>query len=529
MLDPARAKAASSPVSLSKRRDSLRWRLSLAFALFLALNLLLGGFAIYELHNVNQVSSVIRDRWLQSVRVLGDLNNFTSDFRAAEATSILATTPDEIQQAKSGVDLLDRQVAAAEAEYMGIPHGAEEGERYRQFVRQWAAYRIEAAEVMQSEHGERTKVRAFLAKSQNSYGRASDTLGLLTSLTVARAAAASNDAAITYGRARLLILLTLGIGVGMLALALNYIRARISDPLTRLAAIMRQLAANDTSVQIDHLGRPDEIGDMTRAVAIFRDNAVALARSQKALVAQARQLEGHLERERRLTALHRDFVSMASHEFRTPLNIIDGQAQRLNKLRGQIAPEDIGERALAIRRAVQRITQVMDRLLSVSSAETPAEGMAIRCERIDLNALVDEVVRAHRESAPTAKIIADLDVTPAIAEADSALLFQAFSNVIANALKYSGAAPVVRVMARREGDRFVVTIADRGIGIPREDLGEIFELHRRGGNVAEAPGAGVGLYFVRTVLRQHGGEVRAESAPGEGATFTIALPVETSQ
>ncbi|MGN5507482.1 MCP four helix bundle domain-containing protein, partial [Campylobacter coli] len=89
----------------------MRWRLSTAFTLFLTLNLLLGGFSIYELHNVNQVSAGIRDRWLQSVRVLGDLNNYTSDYRAAEAALILAATPQEVSDARAGAAALDAQIA----------------------------------------------------------------------------------------------------------------------------------------------------------------------------------------------------------------------------------------------------------------------------------------------------------------------------------------------------------------------------------------------------------------------------------
>jgi signal transduction histidine kinase len=508
-------------------RNSLRWRLSLAFSLFLALNLLLGVFSIYELNNVNQVSAVIRDRWLQSVRVLGDLNNFTSDFRAAEATSILASTPEEVRHADAGVAQLDAQIAKAQVEYARIPHGGDESALYGRFVRLWTAYRAEAASVMAGEgRGARSQETGFLTRSRLAYSHASDALGQLTSLTVSRAAAASDAAEITYGRARAMIIITLMLGFFMLVSAVNYITSSISDPLVELAGSMRQLAASDTSIVIDELERPDEIGDMTRAVAIFRDNAVELARSQKALVQQAVRLEGHLERERRLTAQQRDFVSMASHEFRTPLNIIDGQAQRLIKLKTQIAPDDIAERALSIRRAVQRITGVMERLLGASSAETPSDTMAVHFERLDLNALLREVLKTHRESAPNAQIIEKLERDPVMGEADAALLFQALSNIVANSIKYSGAKPNIRVEAHREGDRFVVKIIDRGIGIASEDIGEIFELYRRGRNAAEFSGTGVGLYFVKTVLGHHNGEVSAESIEGQGSTFTVVLPVE---
>jgi two-component system, OmpR family, sensor kinase len=507
-----------------RRSKSLRWRLSTAFTLFLTLNLLLGGFSIYELHNVNQVSAVIRDRWLQSVRVLGDLNNYTSDYRAAEASLILAATPREVSDARAGAAALDAQIAKSQSEYGRIPHGADERALFERFEGKWAAYRRGAGG--HAGDGERVQTKFFLGPSRSLYIQASDSLGALTSLTVSRAAAASDEAEIAYNRARAMIIITLMLGFFMLVAAINYITRSVSDPLIDLASSMRRLAANDTRIEFEDLERADEIGDMVRAVVIFRDNAVELARSQKALVQQAVRLEGHLERERRLTALQRDFVSMASHEFRTPLNIIDGQAQRLIKLKAQIAADDIAERALAIRRAVQRITGVIERLLGASSAEHPSEGMAVHFERLDINVLLREVLKTHRESAPNAQIIERLPREPTMVQADSALMFQAVSNIVSNSIKYSGPKPYVRVEGRQEPGRYIIEVMDRGIGISKDDINEIFHLYRRGNNITNVFGTGIGLYFVRTVLGHHGGSVSVESVEGEGSTFTLILPLD---
>ncbi len=94
---------------------------------------------------------------------------------------------------------------------------------------------------------------------------------------------------------------------------------------------MRRLAANDTDIDIPETERHDEIGEMAQATVVFRNNAIELMRSQRTLARQAAMLEEQLAQEQRLALLQRNFVSMASHEFRTPLTIIDGHARRLKR------------------------------------------------------------------------------------------------------------------------------------------------------------------------------------------------------
>ncbi len=113
--------------------------------------------------------------------------------------------------------------------------------------------------------------------------------------------------------------------------ALVHISRSISAPLLHLADRMRRLAANDTDIDIPETERRDEIGEMAQATVVFRNNAIELMRSQRTLARQAALLEEQLAQEQRLALLQRNFVSMASHEFRTPLTIIDGHARRLTR------------------------------------------------------------------------------------------------------------------------------------------------------------------------------------------------------
>jgi two-component system OmpR family sensor kinase len=509
------------------QRRSIRLRLSGAFLMFLLLALTLGLFSIVELRNVNAVSADIRDRWLQSVRVLGDLNNFSSDYRAAEASSLLSSTPTQ----KAGTDReladLDAYVIKAQSEYERIPHDPAEWRLYRKFSAAWSDYKVVAGEVIRLSKTERSAEGAqlYMTQSRRAYDAASDALGFLTSLTVANAHDASNRAEATYKTARALILMAIAFAGLILVAAINYITRAISNPLLHLAARMRSLASNHTNIEIEGAERRDEIGEMARAVVVFRNNAIELAHSQRGLVQQATMLEERLEAERQLTALQRNFVSMASHEFRTPLTIIDGHAQRLINLKERAGPQDVAERAGSIRRAVQRMTQVMEGLLNASRLFDGEARLYYHPEEFELRELLREVMRVHRESSPSAQIVETLAGPPLNVVGDRGLLFQAFSNLVSNAVKYTPQGGLIELGLTPEDGWVDVEVSDQGLGIPAEDLGRIFERYHRGANVTGIAGTGIGLYFVKTVVDLHGGEVRVESAEGAGARFTLRLPV----
>src|SRR5204863_7640104 len=109
---------------------------------------------------------------------------------------------------------------------------------------------------------------------------------------------------------------------------------------------------------------------------------------------------------------------------------------------------------------------------------------------------------------------------------DPKLLFQMFSNLISNAVKYSPSGSLVEISAALEAEQAVVEVKDNGIGIPAKDIGALFERYYRGSNVSGIVGTGVGLYLVKMVLELHGGEISVSSAEGEGSEFTVRLPMK---
>ena len=126
---------------------SLRGRLSLVFLALFATIGLLGAASVWSLSHSNEVSKDVRDRWLPNTRLLGDLNNFTSDYRTAEADSLLAATPAGLADTLHDMALLDQAVMRTQQGYERIPHDDREAELYQQFSTTWAAYRKLADQV----------------------------------------------------------------------------------------------------------------------------------------------------------------------------------------------------------------------------------------------------------------------------------------------------------------------------------------------------------------------------------------------
>jgi two-component system, OmpR family, sensor kinase len=507
---------------------SLRVTLSAVFLLFLLLVSILGVFSIRELRAVNRVSAEIRDRWLQSTRILGDLNNYTSDARAAEASRLLARTDRERADVDAQIRELYGQVEQAQRAYQRIPHDAEEASLYRRFADDWRAYSELSAQVLsESRRGDDAGAMSlYWARSTAAYDAASNALGVLTDRTVLAARRASDRAFATYETARSLIVAAIALAAIGLVAAINYIVRRVSGPLLALAAQMRSLAANDTQIEVKGTDREDEIGEMARAVVVFRANAIELAHSQQGLMKQATMLEERLEVERKLTAAQRNFVTMMSHELRTPLTVIDGHAQRLATLRDRLSPDDIADRVRRIREAVQHLTQVMEHLLESSRLADGSAELYFHPESFSPAALLHEVCHAHREIAPGSRIVETIRDVPETMVGDHRLLYQAFSNLISNAIKYSTDGDRIDLQASADTETFTVTITDRGVGIPPSDVPRVFDRHHRGANVGGVVGAGIGLYLVKMIVDLHGGVTTLASREGRGSVFTVRLPLD---
>ncbi len=241
---------------------------------------------------------------------------------------------------------------------------------------------------------------------------------------------------------------------------------------------------------------------------------------------QAGRLAEALEREKEVNETQRQFVSIATHEFRTPLAVIDGAAQRIGRRAAKMTPEEIAERAEKIRSAIQQMIGLMESTLAIEKSEqlkAPA-----RAEKCDIRAIIESCCEQQIFMAPDYRIAIDMDDIPDSIEADPAAIESVISNLLSNAIKYSPNSQDVAIAARRMGERLEIAVSDRGLGIDEDDMPKLFARYFRAKTSTGIPGTGIGLNLAKMIAEQHDGEIHAESRKGEGSTFVFRLPIRAA-
>lgn len=246
-----------------------------------------------------------------------------------------------------------------------------------------------------------------------------------------------------------------------------------------------------------------------------------LTKAEGELVRQAEIVRGALDRERTAAKQQRDFVGMASHEFRTPLAIIDSATEILSGPY-QINEQQKLKRFKMIRDSVRRLNDLVDSVLDF----TRLDGGAVKFqpEPLDLGALLLAVAERVEAAQTARRVTLTLPPQPISAVGDPRLLDHVFANLIGNAVKYSPGRDGVNVVAAAEDNEIRVAVADQGVGIPAEETAKVFDRFYRASTSSGIHGTGIGLYIVDQFVRLHGGRVTVESAVGVGSTFTVRLP-----
>ncbi len=279
-------------------------------------------------------------------------------------------------------------------------------------------------------------------------------------------------------------------------------------------------------------GLLEDVNDRQIALQALRDSEAKLREHRDKLeklvdvrTEEVRQKNAELDRmlqqEREVNALQRRFVAMISHEFRTPLAIIDAAAQRLTRVKAS-SPEFLADKAAQIKGAVVRMVELMESVLAAGRLEMRT--IAINKQPISLGKLVAECVIRRREISPTHRIHLDLSGLPEEVTADRSALERVFANLLSNAVKYAPQSPDVYVRGWQVDGVVKVSVRDTGIGIDEQDLSRLFEPYFRARSASGIAGTGIGLNIVREIVDLHGGTVTVSSVPGEGATFTVVLP-----
>lgn len=288
---------------------------------------------------------------------------------------------------------------------------------------------------------------------------------------------------------------------------------------TRRAGILGALviAANDPDRQMT-----DEKLPLAELLAERAALAIENAKLYTEQVEARRKLED-------MSRLKDEFLSIASHELRTPVTSIKGYTQLAKTL---ITEGDLGTSKEYLEIAmdqIDRMSRLILELLDVSRIETGK--LDIRREPIDWAKFVADVVSHHQAMIGERRISIDLPPIHRRVEGDRDRLEQVLENLLENAVKYSPAESEVNVTITDVDQRVLTSIRDRGIGIPTDELNQVFERFHRGRQVSSSNygGLGLGLYITRQIVERHGGQIWVESVEGLGTTFTFSLPVEKVQ
>src|SRR5690349_7183281 len=268
--------------------------------------------------------------------------------------------------------------------------------------------------------------------------------------------------------------------------------------------------------------------------AHYTEEDLTILETLAALAAQAIQ-NVSLQRKVRATAielaelerLKTDFIAIASHELRTPLGLVLGHATFLRELAG----EQYSEQVETIIRNATKLKTIVENLSDVDNVQQGAA--RVRNEQVLLSKIVEDVILTFQDEAKTRNITLKSEGGSSAfpLDADGVKLSIVLSNLVKNALQFTGAGGHVTVQVQEEDGQYKVTVADDGIGIPARDLPRIFErffqvethLTRRYG------GMGMGLAVAKAMIELHGGRIWAESEEGKGSRFTFVVPATQTQ
>ncbi|MDZ7919833.1 PAS domain S-box protein [Rhodoferax sp.] len=230
-----------------------------------------------------------------------------------------------------------------------------------------------------------------------------------------------------------------------------------------------------------------------------------------------------LEQQKELNELRSRFVSMTSHEFRTPLAAILSSAELIKYYGERLSIEEKVEVIQTIENGVHRMTRMLDRVLMLGKAD--AHMLEFQPRELDLLALcktlVEEAVTQHPDTTST--VVTDFAPQPAMGLYDEKLLRHIFGNLLSNAVKYSPQGGEVRFRIALDGTARVLEVSDQGIGIPAEEIPHLFASFHRASNVGSIPGTGLGLAIVKNSVDLHGGSISVTSTVGKGSSFTVRL------
>jgi two-component system phosphate regulon sensor histidine kinase PhoR len=238
----------------------------------------------------------------------------------------------------------------------------------------------------------------------------------------------------------------------------------------------------------------------------------------------------NLRAQQRLMQIKNDFISNVTHELKTPVATVSVALEALKNFNALDDPKRTSEYLDIAQNELSRLTLMTDKILKTSVFED--KGLELKIESVDLDAIISQVLTSMKlvfEKRNTLLNYSKSGISFTIGGSREHLT-NILYNLVDNGLKYSPEKSTLDISLRNDGDKMVLVVKDEGIGIAREYQKKIFEKFFRvpSGDIHNIKGYGLGLSYVASVVRSHGGEISIDSEPGKGSTFTIVLPTDNS-
>jgi len=299
------------------------------------------------------------------------------------------------------------------------------------------------------------------------------------------------------------------------------------------------ISSDDRLHQAYLLGLPLHEGDLVRGAVVFvrfggpvyEDQHVTMASFAAGLISMLFEraawikLQEELRDLKRQMQLQEDFVSTISHELRTPLGFIKGYSTSLLRQDTSWDDETQTEFLTIIDEEADRLSLLIENVLE--SARLQSKTLPLRFQPLRLDAVLRDVIMRIRSRQKELEVSMELQTVPPIS-GDGVRLAQVFENLFTNAIKYAPGSPLV-VLLNQVDDNILISFIDHGPGIPKESLPLIFERFYRVRGEKTVTGTGLGLYICKQIILAHRGKIWAESTPGQGTTFFIELPINSSK
>ncbi|MDX2137303.1 MAG: ATP-binding protein [Chloroflexota bacterium] len=309
-----------------------------------------------------------------------------------------------------------------------------------------------------------------------------------------------------------------------------------------LSLVMVPLRVHEENIGILYLIRHDPalppfsdddlrlVEDLAERAALAIENARLVNELEKRVLERTRdltqvnqELENSLMHEIEVSELKTRFITMVSHEFRTPLSVIQLAAETVKKYRGRLSDEVVDEKLELVRHQVQHLSELLEGILFINRAERV--GVRTSKTAVDVKQLCAEVLQnlATLHDKRQGIILREFGDCKAV-YSDRMLLQQILLNLLSNAIKYSPPNTPIQINIYCEEERLTLQVRDQGIGIPKSDLQNLFHMFYRASNVEQTRGIGVGLVVVKQAVDALEGSIMVESEVNKGTSFTIVIP-----